>query len=291
MGDATEYAIEVENFSFAYGSGGAQGLTNNSILKEVNIKIPHGSRVLVVGLNGSGKSTLLRCLSGQHWHIYEQISVLGKAAFFDQTLSRNMTYLGSEWRNNALVKNDVEVDRMLKGAVGYTEEKMAHLAELLNLELGSRMHLLSDGQRQGVQIGCALMKEFKVLLMDETTVECDVLVRRNLLRHLKEKTIEEKSTILYATHVFDGMANWPTHLMHVSGGRISVQKLEEIEEYKDLIKNWDHTKDSPLSALIESWLEKDDVARKERKKNPVKMEETVEQKLAKISDKYYNYYN
>ncbi len=40
--------------------------------------------------------------------------------------------------------------------------------------------------------------------MDETTVECDVLVRRNLLRHLKEKTIEEKSTILYATHVFDG---------------------------------------------------------------------------------------
>jgi CCR4-NOT complex subunit CAF16 len=40
--------------------------------------------------------------------------------------------------------------------------------------------------------------------MDETTVECDVLVRRNLLRHLKEKTIKENSTILYATHVFDG---------------------------------------------------------------------------------------
>jgi hypothetical protein len=98
---------------------------------------------------------------GMHWHIYEQISVMGKAAFYDQTLMRNMTYLGSEWRNNALVKNDVEVDRMLRGAVGFSDEKMAMLADLLNLELGGRMHLLSDGQRQGVQIGCALMKEFK----------------------------------------------------------------------------------------------------------------------------------
>ena len=47
-----EYAIEVTGFSFAYGSGGAKELTDDSVLREVEFKIPHKSRVLIVGLNG-----------------------------------------------------------------------------------------------------------------------------------------------------------------------------------------------------------------------------------------------
>merc|ERR1711916_69445 len=289
-------AIKVENFSFAYGTGGANGLTDASVLKEVNFEIEHGSRVLVVGLNGSGKSTLLRCLSGQHWHIYEQIEVLGKPAFFDNTLSRNMTYLGSEWRNSLLVKSDVPVARVLKGAVGYTEEKMAELTEILNIDAEGSMHLLSDGQRQGVQIGAALMKEFKVLLMDETTVECDVLVRKHLLEYLKRKTEQDKATIMYATHVFDGMASWPTHIMHVSGGHISLQVLRDSPEYKELIDSWDPTKDSPLSALVEKWLERDWAAKVKEKQERKNRPATVEEKLANtrdsnIGDRFYNYWN
>jgi len=290
-----EYAIEVTGFSFAYGSGGAKELTDDSVLREVEFKIPHKSRVLIVGLNGSGKSTLLRCLSGQHFHVPEQLQVLGKAAFFDSSLSKQMTYLGSEWRNNALVRSDVPVKKVLEGAVGYTEERGAMLTELLNMEVDGSMHQLSDGQRQGVQIGAALMKEFKILLMDETTVECDVLVRKRLLRYLKEQC-EQGSTVMYATHVFDGMASWPTHIMHVEPtGKVSVGRLDECEDYLQLLRDWDPAKDSPLSALVEMWLEKDDVVRKklkaERKTSKKSRELTVEEKLCKTTDKYYNYWN
>jgi CCR4-NOT complex subunit CAF16 len=63
--------------------------------------------------------------------------------------------------------------------------------------------------------------------MDETTVECDVLVRRRLLNHLKQRP----GTVLYCTHVFDGMASWPTHIMHVGArGNVSIQLLAECPE-------------------------------------------------------------
>lgn len=226
--------------------------------------------------------------------------MLGKAAFFDNELQRVMTYLGSEWRNNALVRSDVPVEKVLRGAVGFTEERMNALVELLNIKIDGHMHELSDGQRQGVQIAGALMKPFEVLLMDETTVECDVLVRKHLLAHLKSLT-EKGATIMYATHVFDGMAEWPTHLMHVAGGRITVHKLDEIEEYNTLCDNWNPRQGSPLSALVEMWLERDWAQRiideKEAKERgeTAKPELTVEQRLAntrdtRVGDKFYNYW-
>merc|ERR1711991_1034937 len=175
-------------------------------------------------------------------------------------------------------------------------EKMAELTETLNIDAEGSMHLLSDDQRQGVQIGAALMKEFKVLLMDETTVECDVLVRKHLLEYLKRKTEQDKATIMYATHVFDGMASWPTHIMHVSGGHISLQVLRDCPEYKELIDSWDPTKDSPLSALVEKWLERDWAAKVKEKQERKNRPATVEEKLANtrdsnIGDRFYNYWN
>jgi CCR4-NOT complex subunit CAF16 len=172
------------------------------------------------------------------------------------------------------------------------------LIELLNIKRDGSMHQLSDGQRQGVQIAAALMKPFKVLLMDETTVECDVLVRKHLLAYLKRKTEEEKATIMYATHVFDGMAAWPTHIMHVSGGRITVEVLKDNAEYQAMCSSWDPSKDSPLSHLVETWLERDWQkkleADKEARNRP--KEKTVEEKLAEtrdtnVGDRFYNYWN
>jgi CCR4-NOT complex subunit CAF16 len=287
-------AIRVSRFSFAYGSGGVtEEPTASSVLRSVNFEIPVGARVLVVGLNGSGKSTLMRCLSGQHFHQHEQIQVLGQPAFFSSSLQREVVYLGSEWRNSALVRTDVAVERVLRGATGFTEAKLTQLTELLNIDaVSASMARLSDGQRQGVQIAAALMKEYQVLLMDETTVECDVLVRKRLLAYLKQRP----GTVVYCTHVFDGMASWPSHIMHVGArGNVSIQRVDECAEYLRLKQQWDPNRDSPLSALVEQWLERDHaerlVMRKERLAVPPPS--TVEEQLnasGKVGDKYYNYW-
>ena len=75
------------------------------------------------------------------------------------------------------------------------------------------MHQVSDGQRRRVQIFLGLIRPFKVLLLDEVTVSLDVVVRQDLLRWLKRESETRKATVLYATHIFDGLDDWPTHLL------------------------------------------------------------------------------
>jgi len=65
-----------------------------------------------------------------------------------------------------------------------------------------------------------LIKEtaMQVLLLDEITVDLDVLARSNLLTYLKKECDGRGATIIYATHIFDGLDDWPTHVVssHVS---------------------------------------------------------------------------
>jgi CCR4-NOT complex subunit CAF16 len=110
--------------------------------------------------------------------------------------------------------------------------------QTLDIDLTWRMHKASDGQRRRVQICMGLLKSFKVcfpfpclkgynaiihtiikknamqvLLLDEITVDLDVLARSNLLSYLKKECEERGATIIYATHIFDGLDDWPTHIV------------------------------------------------------------------------------
>lgn len=292
-------AVEVQSLWFAYGSGGATTVEDgpgHKVLRNCSFSLPLGSRCLVVGLNGSGKSTLMRCLAGMHFHQHDQIRVLGKPAFFDSSLGAKVSYLGSEWRTNPVVRSDVSIERLLEGAVGYTAEKSRFLCELLDLSREGRMHRLSDGQRQAVQMACGLMREWSVLLLDETTVECDVVVRKRLLEHLKETTSRGQATVMYATHVFDSLQTWPTHVLHVKpDGTTQMHLVDQWETYLEVKKTWSSDKgSSPLAHVVEKLLESDWEARKIiRNQHQTKpKEETVEQKLAndkRYGDRFYDY--
>jgi len=80
------------------------------------------------------------------------------------------------------------------------------------------MHTISDGERRRVQLTMGLMAPWDVLLLDEVTVDLDVLVRDELLTFLKEESEKRGATILYATHIFDGLNNFPTHIAHMRDG-------------------------------------------------------------------------
>ncbi|KAL6493795.1 ABC transporter I member 20 [Orobanche gracilis] len=119
------------------------------------------------------------------------------------------------------------------------------------------MHKVSDGQRRRVQICMGLLKPFKVLLLDEITVDLDVLARADLLRFLKKECVQRGSTIIYATHIFDGLDNWPTHIVYVAHGKLQLSMpMSKIKEISNL----------SLMRTVESWLRKErDEERKLRK--------------------------
>ena len=103
-----------------------------------------GSRVVITGLNGSGKTTLLKLIAGKHWHEKEKIMVFGKSAFFDSEKGE-IAYVGLEWRENPIVKSDIEVSRLLKSMGGdENEERKKYLINLFDIDENWHMHRISE---------------------------------------------------------------------------------------------------------------------------------------------------
>jgi ABC-type uncharacterized transport system ATPase subunit len=69
----------------------------------------------------------------------------------------------------------------------------------------------------------------QVLLLDEITVDLDVLARADLITFLRSECEEAGATIVYATHIFDGLESWPTHMVYPS----------TISSIYDLERDWD----------------------------------------------------
>ena len=135
-------------------------------------------------------------------------------------------------------------------------ERRDELVEMLGIDLNWRMHQLSDGQRRRVQLLLGLIRPFKILLLDEITTSLDVCVRQDLLRWLVRESDERNATIVYATHIFDGLDDWATHLHYLTDeGSCGWQgKLQDLEVYRHL-KETNHP--AKMLAIADHWLRKE----------------------------------
>jgi CCR4-NOT complex subunit CAF16 len=72
----------------------------------------------------------------------------------------------------------------------------------------------------------------QVLLLDEITVDMDVVGRLSLLRFFVEECESRGATIIYATHIFDGLEKWVTHMAFVSEGvlKLGAQQLLHLQD-------------------------------------------------------------
>ena len=75
-------------------------------------------------------------------------------------------------------------------------ERVKELIQIMDINPKWRMHQISDGERRRVQLVLGLIKPWTLLLMDEVTVDLDVLVRADLLEFLKRETEKRDATIV-----------------------------------------------------------------------------------------------
>ncbi|KAF2462175.1 putative ABC transporter [Lineolata rhizophorae] len=246
-GRYTAPSISVKNLSYAF-SDGTTGLHN------VALDLPPGSRNLLIGANGAGKTTLLRLLSGKRMAPGGSVSIAGVDPFKEGL--EGVTYLGVEWVLNPIVRTDIGVPSLLSSIGGdvYVERR-DELVRILDIDLSWRMHAVSDGERRRVQLAMGLLRPWSVLLLDEITVDLDLLSRSNFLKFLKRETETRPCTIVYATHILDNLAEWPTHLVHMSLGR--VKKWGSIEELNIEPGRPGNSGNSQLGNLVMKWLQED----------------------------------
>lgn len=267
-------AIEVTDLTFAYSGhkGGMVGDDTNvrTVLHDLNLTLPTGSRCLLIGANGSGKSTLLRILAGRHL-TQQPVKVLGLNSFRDTKLNFHRAYLDCDWGMTSIafvgaavpLMADIPVYKMMERLQNSYPDRRDELVRMLGIDLNWHMHQLSDGQRRRVQIMLGLVRPFRILLLDEITTSLDVCVRQDLLKWLVKESDERGATILYATHIFDGLDDWASHLFYLTNeGKCGWQgEMKDLDVYQKLKADNVPCK---MLAVAEHWLRKELEAAREK---------------------------
>ncbi|OCF57384.1 CCR4-NOT complex subunit CAF16 [Kwoniella mangroviensis CBS 10435] len=203
-------ALDCQNLTYSWVEG------DEPVLKDVNLDLTKGDRCLLLGANGAGKSTLLRILAGKRLTKTRSCKILGQDVFMNPP--GGVVYLGTEWSTNPVVRSDIVVSHFLDSVGGYRhKERRDRLLQILDVDLDWYV-CISDGERRRVQLCMGLMGEWDVLLLDEVTVDLDVLVRADLIDFLVSESEIRGATIVYATHIFDGLRNFPTKICHMQLG-------------------------------------------------------------------------
>nr|XP_019044541.1 CCR4-NOT complex subunit CAF16 [Kwoniella bestiolae CBS 10118]OCF23471.1 CCR4-NOT complex subunit CAF16 [Kwoniella bestiolae CBS 10118] len=223
-------ALDCQNLTYSWVEG------DDPVLKDVNLDLKRGDRCLLLGANGAGKSTLLRILAGKRLTKTRSCKILGQDVFMNPP--GGVVYLGTEWSTNPVVRSDIVVSHFLDSVGGYRhKERRDRLLKILDVDLDWYVYVrISDGERRRVQLCMGLMGEWDVLLLDEVTVDLDVLVRADLIDFLVSESENRGATIvctytfshsflqyslpshLYATHIFDGLRKFPTKICHMQLG-------------------------------------------------------------------------
>ena len=232
--------VDVRALDFAYGGG-------PPVLRALDLAVPKGARCLLVGANGSGKTTLLSIVAGRHMAADAAVRVLGRPAFSDTTLVEDVSFIGGQFPLDV----DLTVAELLAARPSAEAARRDELVRVLDVDRAWRMSRVSDGQRRRVQLLLGLLWPCRLLLLDEVTTDLDVIARGDLLAFLRA----QDTTILYATHILEGLEDWATHLAYLHGGRIAVMsRLDALAEYQALKVQRTTT---PLLRLVDGWLRRD----------------------------------
>ncbi|KAJ7525623.1 hypothetical protein O6H91_17G059600 [Diphasiastrum complanatum] len=191
-----ENSVQIAGLHFAYPG-------QPPFISDFSLKLNPGSRCLLVGANGAGKTTLLRIFAGKHMvGGKDVVRILGQSAFHDTSLtcSGELAYLGESWSRaigcagEVPLQGDFSAEHMIFGVEGVDPDRREKLIDLLDIDLEWKMHKVSDGQRRRVQICMGLLHVFQVLLLDEVTVDLDVVARMDLLSFLMEECEQAQDT-------------------------------------------------------------------------------------------------
>ena len=259
-----QQAVAVEGLDFSYPAPPG-GTASSPIFRGFRWSVPAGARCLLLGANGVGKTTLLRIVGGKHLVPPDVVRVLGRPAFHDTGLVRRVAFVGSRFPLDVDVAVREILDRRCPAdAPSEQAARRDLLLETLQVEPDWRLHRLSSGQRRRVQLLLGLLDPAEVVLLDEVTADLDVLSRSDLLAFLRDDSERRGTTVVYATHVLDGLTRWASHLCFLSpgaagqGARLrTMAPLAGVPELATLVRDGSP---APLLELCERWLREERVA-------------------------------
>uniref|UniRef100_A0A671QUA1 Canalicular multispecific organic anion transporter 2-like n=1 Tax=Sinocyclocheilus anshuiensis TaxID=1608454 RepID=A0A671QUA1_9TELE len=219
---SSEYAVSVINGTFSWAK------QDQATLDNINVMVPQGSLLAVVGHVGCGKTSLVSALLGEMEKQEGQISIRGSVAYVPQ----------QAWIQNATLRDNILFGRP------YVEQRYRCVLEACALtpdlevlpggdqtEIGEKGINLSGGQRQRVSLARALYSEADVYLLDDPLSAVDAHVAKHIFDNVigPEGALKGKTRIL-VTHGISFLPQVDNILVMVDG------RVSEMGSYQDLLK-------------------------------------------------------
>ena len=198
---AFEQQLEFRDVSFSYVEG-------RPVLKHINLTVPKGKTIALVGQSGSGKSTLVDLVP--RYHDVQQGEVLIDGKNIKDVSIHSLRSLIGNVNQEAILFNDTFYNNITFGVENATMEQVIEAAKIANAHdfimesengydtmIGDRGGRLSGGQRQRVSIARAILKNPPILILDEATSALDTESER-LVQEALERLMKSRTTIAIA---------------------------------------------------------------------------------------------
>lgn len=206
------------------------------ILRNVDWRVEHGQHWVILGANGSGKTSLLSALTGYLMPTAGEISLLGEAyGRSDWRELRKKVGLVSSSVRQMMADDEPALETVASGKyamidfwglVTHTEKKQAlQLLRQVECEyLAERpWQVLSQGERQRVLIGRALMAKPRVLILDEPCAGLDPAARGHFLQFIQRLGRHKNSpTLIFVTHHVEEITQVFSHVLLLKNGGVLV---------------------------------------------------------------------
>ena len=196
-----EEQVEFKDISFSYDG-------KKEVLQHINLTVPKGKTVALVGQSGSGKSTLVDLLPRYH-DVQEGTITIDGVNIKDVRISDLRSLIGNV-NQEAILFNDTFFNNIAFGVENATMEQVIEAAKIANAHdfimekedgyhtnIGDRGSKLSGGQRQRISIARAILKNPPILILDEATSALDTESER-LVQEALERLMKTRTTIAIA---------------------------------------------------------------------------------------------
>lgn len=230
-------------------------------LNNVNLLIDEGEIVCILGHNGAGKTTLIKsicgllkpdsgCVNIDGNIVHRNLSYAHKSCGTVLEGSRNIYYYLTAYENLRYfgLLNGLSQKQIDNLASQYL--KMFDLEEFANVPANS----FSRGMQQKIAIIIALMKNPKVLLLDEPTLGLDIISSDSVIQMLKKLAVDNKQSIIITTHDIHLIEELDTRLVFMNHGNVvldsTLKGLKQTEKSSQYKLTMSEVSDLPCDAVI-----------------------------------------
>lgn len=238
-------AIEIKDLSKSYG---------DFALKNINLTLPSGCIMGLVGENGAGKSTTIKLIMNAVRRDAGSISVLGmdnESAEFCELKNDIGVVLDEAYLPEAL--NARNINHFMKAAYKrWDEQQFFEYIKRFMLPENKPVRDYSRGMKMKLAIASALSHQPKLLILDEATSGLDPIVRDEILDILNEFTRDESHSILMSSHIISDLEKCCDYIAFIHRGELIFceEKDRLLEEYGTIRVSKERFAEIPGDAVL-----------------------------------------